>query len=117
MSRVTTYVSYVALGLLGVVVGVAGSLVQDGWFPGGLILALLGSAALFHGGAVLTRDRLGAGIPTATWFLTVMYASISRPEGDFLFAAGVGPYVYLLGGMAVGVVRATWARPGTPAAH
>jgi len=36
-----------------------------------------------------------------------MYLSISRPEGDFLFTAGMSPYVYLLGGMAAGVICAT----------
>ncbi len=97
-------VSYVVLAALGVAVGVAGALVQNGWFPGGLLLALAGSAALFHGGGKLTRSRLGAVVPTVLWFLTVMYLTVSRPEGDFLFAAGIGPYIYLLGGMAAGAI-------------
>lgn len=110
MSRAATYASYLLLAVLGVAVGAAGALVQGALFPGGLILALAGSAALFHGGATLTGGKPGAAIPTATWFLTVMFLSISRPEGDFLFTAGVGPYVYLLGGMAVGVFSSTWNR-------
>lgn len=113
-------VSYVVLAVLGVVVGAAGALVQDGWFPGGLLLALAGCVALFHGGGKLAGNRLGAALPTALWFLTVMYLTVSRPEGDFLFAAGIGPYLYLLGGMAAGaicVVLPRHASTGTPGAR
>jgi hypothetical protein len=110
MTPVLSRLAYVLLGVLGVFTGVAGSLVQQAWFPGGLLLALAGGAALFHGGATLTGGRLGAAIPTGMWFITVMYLSISRPEGDFLFAAGMGPYLYLLGGMALGVMSATRQR-------
>ncbi|MBY8884142.1 DUF6113 family protein [Streptomyces sp. PTM05] len=102
--------AFVGLGVLGVVVACAGALVQDGWFPGGLLLALAAAVALFHGGAVATRSRLGAAVPVILWFVTVMYLSVSRPEGDFLFAAGAGPYVYLLGGMVAGVICATLPR-------
>ncbi|MEU1626191.1 DUF6113 family protein [Streptomyces sp. NPDC020096] len=120
MNAAVRFVSYVVLGVLGVLVAAAGALVQDGWFPGGLILALAGSAGLFYGGAQLTRNRLGAAVPTVLWFITVMYLSITRPEGDFLFAAGLGPYIYLLGGMAAGVICATLPRhtpPGVPGAR
>ncbi|WP_256725236.1 DUF6113 family protein, partial [Streptomyces acidiscabies] len=40
-------VAYVGLLLLGAATGAAGSLVQAGWFPGGLLLALAGAAGLF----------------------------------------------------------------------
>lgn len=103
-------VSHVLLAVLGVAVAAAGALVQGGWFPGGLILALAGSAALFYGGGKLTGSRSGAAVPTVLWFVTVIYLTISRPEGDFLFTAGIGPYVYLLGGMAAGVMCATLPR-------
>lgn len=107
-------VGYVVLAVLGCLVAVAGALVQDGWFPGGLILAIVGTAALFYGGRTLMVSRLGAVVPLVAWFLTVMYLSISRPEGDFLFAAAIGPYVFLLGGMAAGVICAT-LQPHSPA--
>jgi hypothetical protein len=110
-------VCYVVLAVLGVAVAVAGGLVQGGWFPGGLLLALAGSAALFYGGGKLTRTRAGAALPAVLWFLTVVYLTVSRPEGDFLFTAGVGPYVYLLGGLAAGVICATAPRyAATPGA-
>src|SRR5437879_1721271 len=107
---------YVVLGVLGVLVAIAGSLIQDGWFPGGLVLALAGSAGVFYGGGQLTGNRTGSAVPAGLWFLSVMYLSIARPEGDFLFAAGIGPYVFLLGGMAIGVTCATLPRHGSPGA-
>ncbi|MFE2425221.1 DUF6113 family protein [Streptomyces sp. NPDC059373] len=106
------YVSYPVLAVLGVVVAVAGALVQDAWLPGGLLLAVAGSGALFWGGAKLTRNRVGAIVPAALWLATVLFLSSSRPEGDFLFANGVAPYLYLLGGAMAGVMCATLAQPG-----
>jgi hypothetical protein len=105
---------YIALGLLGVLVGAAGGLVQGAWAPGGLLLALLGSGALFLGGAKATGRRTGAGVPAACWLITVIYLSGSRPEGDFLFVNGLTPYVYLLGGTMLGVAATTLAAPPPP---
>jgi hypothetical protein len=99
--------AYVVLGVLGALVAGAGALVQAGWFPGGLLLALAGCAALFYGGVRATGTRLGAVVPAAVWVLCVILLSTSRPEGDFLFAAGVGPYIYLLGGAMAAVICAT----------
>jgi hypothetical protein len=39
--------------------------------------------------------------------VAVILLTASRPEGDFLFGAGVGSYLFLLGGMAVAVICAT----------
>lgn len=104
LSRTSRVVSYVALGVLAAPVGGAGALLQDAWFPGGLLLALAGVAGLFYGGVKLTGTRLGVVVPGAVWLVTVMMLSSARPEGDFLFAAGIGPYLYLLGGALSGVV-------------
>ncbi|RPE40953.1 hypothetical protein EDD90_4026 [Streptomyces sp. Ag109_O5-1] len=93
--------------VLGAVVGVAGALVQAGWFPGGLLLALAGAAGLFLGGARATRSRGGAVAPAFGWVVAVLFLTTSRPEGDFLFGAGVGSYLFLLGGMALAVICAT----------
>ncbi|GGW88416.1 DUF6113 family protein [Streptomyces lomondensis] len=100
-----------AFFLLGAVVGAAGALVQPGWFPGGLILALAGEAGLVLGAARVTRGRAGAVAAAAGWMLAVILLTASRPEGDFLFAAGGGSYVFLLGGIGVAVMCATIA-PG-----
>ncbi|MFD7873110.1 DUF6113 family protein [Streptomyces sp. NPDC059766] len=100
------------LFLLGVVVAMAGALVQSGWFPGGLLLALAGAAGLFLGGARATGSRGGAVASAAGWMVTVVFLTATRPEGDFLFGAGGGSYLFLLGGMALAVICATlgWGR-------
>lgn len=105
---------YLALLVLGVLAAVAGALVQSGWFPGGLVLALVGAVGLFWGGATLCRTRIGAVAPGAGWVITVVLLTASRPEGDFLFGAGFGSYVFLLGGMLAAVMCATIALPAPP---
>jgi hypothetical protein len=99
--------AYVGLFLLGAVVGLAGTLVQPAWFPGGLLLALAGAAGLFLGGAHATGGRAGAVAPAAGWIVAVVLLTTARPEGDFLFGAGGGSYLFLLGGMALAVICAT----------
>lgn len=99
--------AYTGLFVLGAVVGTAGTLVQAGWFPGGLLLAVAGAAGLFLGGSRATGSRAGAVAPAAGWMVAVVLLTASRPEGDFLFGAGLGSYLFLLGGMAVAVICAT----------
>jgi len=105
---------YLALAALGVLTAVAGALVQSGWFPGGLVLALAAAVGLFWGGARLCRTRLGAVAPGVGWAFTVLLLTSARPEGDFLFGAGFGSYVFLLGGMLAAVMCATIALPAPP---
>jgi hypothetical protein len=100
-------VLYIGLAVLGAVVGAAGALVQAAWFPGGLLLALAGEAGLCLGGGWAVRGRGGAAAPAAGWIIAVILLTASRPEGDFLFGAGGGSYLFLLGGMAVAVICAT----------
>ena len=69
----------------------AGALVQAAWFPGGLLLALAGCAALFYGGGKLTGTRLGAVVPAAVWLVSRDAAQRSRPEGDFLLRGRYRP--------------------------
>src|SRR5690606_6723548 len=54
-----------------------------------------------------TGSRGGAVSAAAGWTLTVILLTATRPEGDFLFAAGSGSYLFLLGGIAVAVNCAT----------
>ncbi|MFF9895371.1 DUF6113 family protein [Streptomyces longispororuber] len=110
-------VAYVGLFLVGAVVGVAGALVQGGWFPGGLLLALAGAAGAFHGGSRATGNRAGAVAPAAGWLVAVMLLTATRPEGDFVFGAGLGSYAYLLGGMGVAVMCATLWQQSQPGGY
>ncbi|MER5300954.1 MULTISPECIES: DUF6113 family protein [Streptomyces] len=112
--KVARLAAYAGLFVLGVVVGVAGALVQQGWFPGGLLLALLGAAGAFYGGSRATGTRGGAVAPAAGWLVAVMLLTATRPEGDFVFGAGVGSYVFLLGGMGVAVMCATLGQSPQP---
>ncbi|MFF4469598.1 DUF6113 family protein [Streptomyces sp. NPDC001599] len=100
---------YAGLFVLGAVLGVAGALLQPAWFPGGLLLALAAEAGLCLGAGRAVGRRGGAVAPALGWALAVVLLTTSRPEGDFLFAAGAGSYVFLLGGIAVAVICATLA--------
>ncbi|WP_369181307.1 DUF6113 family protein [Streptomyces mutabilis] len=100
---------YLGLFVLGAVVGVAGALLQPAWFPGGLLLALAAEAGLCLGAGRAVGRRGGAVAPAAGWALAVVLLTTSRPEGDFLFAAGSGSYLFLLGGIAIAVMCATLA--------
>ncbi|MEU0332720.1 DUF6113 family protein [Streptomyces sp. NPDC006193] len=107
--------AHLGLLLLGAVVGLAGSLVQAAWFPGGLLLALAGAAGLFLGGAYATGGRGGAVAPAAGWIVAVILLTTARPEGDFLFGASGATYLFLLGGMALAVICATVGAGRQPA--
>ncbi|MEV7791564.1 DUF6113 family protein [Streptomyces sp. NPDC087512] len=100
---------YLVLLLLGAVTGVAGALVQPAWFPGGLLLALAAEAGLCLGAGRAVGRRGAAVAPAAGWAVAVVLLTTSRPEGDFVFAAGAGSYLFLLGGIAVAVMCATLA--------
>jgi hypothetical protein len=100
---------YLGLFVLGAVTGVAGALVQPAWFPGGLLLALAAEAGLCLGAGRAMGRRGGAVAPAVGWAVAVVLLTASRPEGDFVFAAGAGSYLFLLGGIAVAVMCATLA--------
>lgn len=101
--------AYVALFVLGAVVGVAGALMQPAWFPGGLLLAIAGEAGLLLGAGRAMGSRAGAVAPAGGWMISVILLTASRPEGDFLFGTGASSYLFLLGGMAIAVICATLA--------
>ncbi|GAB7031227.1 DUF6113 family protein [Streptomyces sp. NPDC021749] len=109
---------YVLLLVAGVLVALAGTLVQAAWFPGGLVLALAAVGGLFYGGTRASGTTAGALVPGAAWLVTVfLLLSDVRPEGDFLFGPGAGSYVFLLGGILVAVICATAAQMRTMGAR
>ncbi|MCX4770047.1 MULTISPECIES: DUF6113 family protein [Streptomyces] len=104
------------LAVLGAVVGIAGTLVQSAWFPGGLLLSLLASAGLFYGGRVLMGTQPGALAPAAGWLISVIVLLGGRPEGDYVFGDELGLALFMLGGMVVAVICATMSRSPQPGA-
>ncbi|MFF3324685.1 DUF6113 family protein [Streptomyces sp. NPDC002889] len=107
-------VAYLALAVLGATVGIAGTLVQGAWFPGGLLFSLLATAALFYGSLRAIGTQLAVVSSALGWLVAIIVLSLGRPEGDGLFAAGIGPLVFLLGGMALAVMCATMSRSLPP---
>ncbi|MFF8441377.1 DUF6113 family protein [Streptomyces californicus] len=105
------------LAVVGALVGLAGTLVQAAWFPGGLIIALAAAAGLFYGGRVLIRTQIGALAPAAGWFITVFLLLSGRPEGDYVFGDELGLILFMLGGTAVAVICATTSRVPQSAMH
>ncbi|MFW6693745.1 DUF6113 family protein [Streptomyces sp. MAR4 CNX-425] len=97
---------YLAALLLGALVGIAGSLVQAAWSPGGTLLALAGVGALCYGAAVAAGGRGGGFAAGGGWLLAVMAVGVNRPEGDFVFT-GLGPQLFLFGGMLAAVICTT----------
>lgn len=104
------------LAVLGALVGIAGTLVQAAWFPGGLLLTLLASAGLFYGGRVLMGTQPGALAPAAGWLVSVIVLLGGRPEGDYVFGDELGLALFMLGGMVIAVICATMSRSPQPGA-
>ncbi|MEU9199211.1 DUF6113 family protein [Streptomyces sp. NPDC048332] len=98
------------LAVLGALVGIAGTLVQSAWFPGGLLLALLAATGLFYGGRCLMGTQPGAVAPAAGWLISVILLLGGRPEGDYVFGNELGLALFMLGGMAIAVICATMSR-------
>lgn len=113
-SRAARYAWYGALVVLGALVGTAGALVQAAWFPGGLLIALLATAAVFYGGLRATGTQVGVVASGAGWLVAVILLSFGRPEGDGVFGGGAGELLFLFGGMAVAVMCATLSRLPRP---
>ncbi|WP_318209050.1 DUF6113 family protein [Streptomyces sp. SJL17-1] len=114
VSRNARFAWYAGLAALGALVGIAGALVQAAWLPGGLVLALLATAALFYGGLRATENQVGVVAGAVGWLVAVILLSLGRPEGDGAFGGGVGELLFLFGGMAIAVMCTTLARVPRP---
>ncbi|HET6857544.1 MAG TPA: DUF6113 family protein [Streptomyces sp.] len=99
--------AYLLLVVLGAVVGAAGVLVHAAWSPGGLLLALLASTALFYGAMHAMGTKAGVGSAATGWIVSIVLLTLSRPEGDLLIGGSTVSYFYMLGGMALAVMCAT----------
>ncbi len=108
-----------ALFLVGVAVGLLGAFVQaarwvTAWpwgqisIPWGMALMLLLLLLLIRGGAWLVRTRFGGWAVLAGWLAGTILMSTESPAGDLALAGGTRQWVYLLGGVVLGSVVATF---------
>lgn len=86
--------------------------------PLGLLLALLCIGGIVMSAGLLTRSRMGAGVPALGWAGCVLLLTQPRSDGDVLIAANAVGYGYLLGGLvALGaLVCLPYGRPDRSAA-
>lgn len=116
------YVKLAVLGVLGLLVGMAGVVVHAGWFPGGLLLSIAALAGLCVAGTRVAGTRSGAWAPGGGWVLVVLPLTFwTTPEGDFL-VTDVKATMFLYGGLIVTVICATMLTPtsarfGSPQDH
>ncbi|MFJ8693964.1 DUF6113 family protein [Streptomyces roseolilacinus] len=107
MNAAVKAVVHAVLAALGVLVGLAGALVQAAWLPGGLLLALLATASLFYGGLCAAGGQSGVVSSGAGWLAAVVAVGFGRGEGDKVLWGGLADLVFILGGMALAVMCAT----------
>ncbi|MFF9629533.1 DUF6113 family protein [Streptomyces fradiae] len=107
MSTPLKVLAHTVLVVLGVLVGLAGALVQAAWLPAGLLLALLATGALFYGGLRAVGGQAGLLSAGAGWLAAVVAVWLGRGEGDKLFWGGLADLVFVLGGMATAVMCIT----------
>lgn len=98
----------VALVLLGAVLGVVGSFLNDTaphilgvGVPVGVVLAVVGNGLSGLLGTRGTGSRLGGALPGIAWFTVVLLFGSLRPEGDLIVTGnGHGVAFIVLGGLA-----------------
>lgn len=80
--------------------------------PYGLVLALLGLAALLWLAHLGSRSRLGLVVVAAGWLLPVVALSLSRPAGDVVITGNARGLTFLFGGVVlVGLAVGIPVRP------
>ncbi|SDQ45823.1 DUF6113 family protein [Thermostaphylospora chromogena] len=105
---VLTWATYAVLGVLGLVLGVAGAFQHAIYLGVDTPVAAIGWMALLfaalYGMGRLMRSKLGALVPGVGWILVSMLLSGQRSEGDLVIAANAAGYLYLYGGFAAVVL-------------
>lgn len=103
MSRATTALRLVARTLLlwlltglGLAAGVFGAFFHGWLVPLGLLVSLVGLAAVLALAMAATSSRSGPALAAVGWFLAVLVLSAARPEGDVVVDGTATGYGYLL---------------------
>jgi hypothetical protein len=96
------------LTIVGVLVGVTGAFIHSAAVdvgpvsvPYGLVLAVVGVAALLVMAHLVARTRVGVGAVAAGWLLPVVVLSQARPAGDVVIASDTIGMVFLFGGVVL----------------
>lgn len=99
-------VRWLALFLLGGVIGAAGTVLHRAWMPWGVVACL----ALVLASAVLARAWVGLTgllVYGIAWVVVVQVLSLTGPGGDVLIPAGqIVGYAWILGGLVMMAVAA-----------
>lgn len=120
MLRPVSIVIYVALVIMGFVVGVAGAFVQaiDTSIAGvpvpyGLVIAVGAAASAFWLARLIApRGRAGVIVASAAWLVGVLPLSTGRPEGDIILPGGdARSYAYLFLPVLIAAALATLPSP------
>ncbi|TNY35163.1 DUF6113 family protein [Thermomonospora catenispora] len=111
-------VTYLMLVMLGLLLGVLGSL-HHGWSVGKVPVAAIALIAVNFAVCRLAGwgmgGKLGAAAPWTAWTAVVILASADRAEGDLLIAGDLAGYVFLIGGMVSGGLAVAATRSAEPA--
>lgn len=98
---------------LGFAIGAGGSFLQARTvglgvrLPVGAVFSVVVLGAVGFSASLVTRSRLGLGVISAGWLVSVLVFTAARPEGDVIIAADLAGYAYLFGGVLVlGVLSA-----------
>jgi hypothetical protein len=99
--------SAAGLVALGFLIGAGGSFLQARTvglgvrWPVGAVFSVLVLGAVGFSASLITRSRLGLGVVTAGWLVSVLLFTAGRPEGDVIIAADLPGYAYLFGGVLI----------------
>lgn len=101
-----TGAAYMALGLLGGILGLIGSFAQGWWagsVPAGAIVLIAVNfvAPRLAGWAMGTR--LAAALPVFIWADVAFILSVERGEGDLIVPGTATGYLFIIGGLVSGV--------------
>lgn len=96
--------SAVGFVLLGFALGAGGSFLQARTvglglrWPIGSVFAVVVLAAVTISAGLVARSRLGPGMVSVGWLVSVLMFTSARAEGDVIIAADTPGYLYLFGG-------------------
>ncbi|MFC5749494.1 DUF6113 family protein [Actinomadura rugatobispora] len=112
--------AYAALGLLGALLGLVGSFAQ-GWTIGSIpvaaIVLVLVNFAIARAAGWAMGGRTGAAVPVLLWALVTLALSIGRTEGDLIVPGTLPGYLFIVGGLAAGVVAVSLVPAARPAGN